>query len=503
MSISSLASIAQQQHHLSHSRSMSLQIRRRPTTRSLYLLFDTQPVKSPATSPLRDFDSTVRDRTIRRRPNLRPPSSGATADPPLLEIAVEGPSTPTSDEGDMQFGAQFPPTPTPSIHSSSQRGSLYQSQTSGEALVSEQQKTMFANAEAGPSSGLPQSLPPTPPVHDGEEPSEFPPSALAFAEPTITQRPRRGRRPASVYPAPTSEHVYQPHRKNTDPTPRNFHVENSDASQQLDVDLDAYSTTDFDADESREPTLSFVTTSTADSTTGTPASIGAQFVFKGENGQSKPEGGEPRIRLRSTTGRANAYSSAESSMASGAYSYHAYADNHIYHPHPPPMPNLPSSFVPPLDHVGLGITAHDLVIPNRQRDSQVASSPSTGAPVSRSNSFAHRPWKRDVMNRLRSDSASSSITTASASTSETHASATGVSSSSHAYPFAGYAQNLPWEREEESGSSTPEAVALVDEGNESIFDKTRLEEMGGLEALDDEAIASLRGGSRKMALLTN
>lgn len=501
MSISSFSSISQQQHHPSpsHSRSMSLQIRRRPRTPSLFLLFETRPLKSPLPSPLHfpSFEFSVPDRTIRRYQNYTLPKNRTTSisrTPVSPSLGVEVSSTPESYPSDMQFGSQFPPTPTPSIHSPSQRGSVHQS-TDIEGASGLDRGKMFGNAEAGPSSGLPHSLPPTPPVHDGEEEREYHASSLAFDEPTITQRPRRGRRPASVYPIPTEEHAYQPHRKFTDPTPRNFHqTDSNDSSQQLDVDLDAYSTTDFDAEEGGEPTLSIVTTSTADSTTGTPASIGGQFDYKGESGMGKPEG-EPRIRMRSTTGRANAYSSAESSMASGAYSYHAYADNHIYHPHPPPLPNIPNSFAPPIDHVGLGITAHDLIIPARQRDSQVASSPSTGAPVSPSNSFVHRPWKRDVINRLRSDSASSSITTASASTSDTHVSATGASASSHAYPFAGYAQNLPWEREdeEEAGPSTPEAVALVDEGKESIFDKTRLEEIGGVEALDEEMIASLRG----------
>lgn len=329
---------------------------------------------------------------------------------------------------------------------------------------------MFINAEAGPS----QSLPPTPPVNEGTTFSLNSSSSLAFNEPTITQRPRRGRRPASAYPVPEGS-AYQPQRKYTDPTPRTHH------DAQLDVDLDAYSTTDFD--ESREPTLSFVTTSTVDSTTGTPQSIGGEFEYKPGGGKQSEM--EPRIRVR--TGRSTAYSSAESS---GAYSYHAYADNNIYNPSPPPMPSVPSAYAN--DQVGLGITAHDGALPTRHRDSQVGSSPSTNAPVSPTNSFAHRPWKRDVINRLRSDSASSSITTASVSTSDSHPSVAEGSTSSHPYPFAGYAHNLPWEREEIK-LSTPDAVGLVDEGKERIFDKAKLEEVGGLDALTAAEIAGLRG----------
>ena len=364
----------------------------------------------------------------------------------------------------MQFTTQFPPTPAPSIHS----------------------EKMFMNAEAGPSSRLSHSLPPTPPVNADSEYDIVSPTSLAFDEPTITQRPRRGRRPASVYPFAGEEHVYQAQRKNTDRAAHQDSDESDD--QQLDVDLDAYSTTDFDIEEDREPTLSFVTTSTVDSTAGTPASIGGHYEFKPEHGMVKMEG-EPRIRLRSSAGRANAYSSAESSMASNAYSYHGYADNTAYQP--PPLPALPSSYADAADEVGLGITGHD-GLPNRQRDSVAASSPSTNAPISPSNSFAHRPWKRDVMTRLRSDSAASSMTTASASTEDSHHSVTAGSTSSHAYPFAGYAQNLPWERASYE-QTAPEAVALVNEGKERIFDRETLEAMGGLDSLTDGNIASLRG----------
>ena len=289
-----------------------------------------------------------------------------------------------------------------------------------------------------------------------------------------------------MYPFPLEQQVYQPHRKFTDPTPTREYML-SDNSQQLDVDLDAYSTTDFDHDE-REPTLSFVTTtSTVDSTTGTPVSINGEYQFKSEHGKGKE--GAPRIRMRTTAGRANAYSSAESSTDSGAYSYHAFADNNLYHPHPPPLPAAPS-YANGADHVGLGITSHDFALSNQQRDSVAESSPSSAPPQSPSHSFAHRPWKRDVINRLRSDSASSSLTTA--STDSGH-SANAHSTSNHSlpYPYAAYASNLPWENEDQMQAS--EAVALVDEGKERIFDATRLEEIGGLQALSNDQIRSLSG----------
>jgi hypothetical protein len=320
---------------------------------------------------------------------------------------------------------------------------------------------MFDSPEgiAGPSNpfkqALARDLPPTPPNEEGSYSPE--PSALNFSEPAKPQRVRRGRRPASVYPP--QEPTYQLHRKYTDPTPRTQGYVEDVSHQQLDVDLEAYSTTDFDPEDaldSREPTLSFVTTSTADSIS-TPSK---EHRYE----DNKVDGGEPRIRVRTTAGRANAYSSAESSMASGAYSYHAYADNNIYHPHPPPLPTPPNAFAP----VGLGID-----LPSSQAD--------PNPPISPTNSFAHRPWKRDVINRLRSDSASSSITTASASTAP--------SVNENAYLAYDY-ERLPWEQEQ----SRPEAVAMVDEGREKILDVQRLEQMGGVEGLAEE-MHSLAGES--------
>ena len=470
---------------MSHSRSTSLQHRRRPQTPSLFLLFGSKPIKSPSPPPISSptvIDFTIRSKsTIRkRRSHVYSLQSHLSLPTIASNVAVEDQPTYLPLETTMPFGAsqQFPPTPTPSVHTSSQRNSRYQ----GEEDI------MFANAEAGPSSGLAHSLPPTPPINEELEQRAFElnSSSIVFQEPTITQRPRRGRRPASVYP-PAEQAVYQSHRKYTDPTPhvRDLRLEDSPA---LDVDLDAYSA-DFDGEE-REPTLSFVTSSTADSTTATPLSINGAFDYKSEFG--KRIEGEPRIRLRSTAGRTNAYSSAESSLASGAYSYHAYADNHVYHPHPPPLPSVPTSYAQNAESVGLGFSSRDSNMPENHSQSQAVHSPSAGVSISPTNSISHRPWKRDVINRLRSDSASSSITTASMSTSESHVSMAAGSISSQPYPFAGYAHNLPWERDDME-HVTPEAVALVDEGKERIFNANKLEEMGGVAGLTEDTIDGLRG----------
>lgn len=394
----------------------------------------------------------------------------------------------------MQVYAQFPPTPSPSINSESRRTSELKAAEFGSRMFSEEQP------EAGPSSGIRADFPPTPPTHSDDEDAEHRQQhpydirngdALAFEEPVVPQRVKKGRRPLSVYPA-TDDYAFPRqgihHRKYTDPSAAaRDAITNS--HQQLDVDLDAYSATDFD--ETREPTLSFVTTSTDISTTGTPPPI-AQYDYKGDLGGKGII--EPRIRIRTTAGRANAYSSAESSMASGAYSYHAYADNNLYHPLPPPLPVVPSAFA---EQVGLGITADDIVIPPNHRDSQVVSSPSSSRPpISPTTSFAHRPWKRDVINRLRSDSVSSSFTTASASTTDSAPSGPAGSASSHiAYPFGAYAQ-AAWEREDQEAPQTPEAVALVDKGKERIFNVASLNAIGGIEGMTQSFIESLEGRSK-------
>ena len=341
----------------------------------------------------------------------------------------------------------FPPTPTPSLESPFQRDSICKLQPldmepQNYKLSEYTEHSNFAGSgnisRAAHHPVLDRDLPPTPPTNEVESPIEMDhPSfdhkpmstALSFAEPSMPQRARKGRRPASVYPQPGTGPVYQIQRQYTEPNSRNRRyaedeVEMSDtqdasAIHQLDVDLDAYSTTDLDGEddiEDREPTLSFVTTSTAESTASTP-SIAMSYGYRNETVEGKPEP-EPRIRMRATAGRTNAYSSAESSTASGAFSYYPYAEDQIFFPHPPPLPPAPLTHVVPVEHVGLGITAHDTILPARHRDSQLVS-PSSNPPPSPSTSFVHRPWQRDVLNRLRSDSASSSVTTASASSNNT------------------------------------------------------------------------------------
>jgi hypothetical protein len=348
-----------------------------------------------------------------------------------------------------------------------------------------------------------QDLPPTPPVDDlPQAPLSLPfkasASVLNFKEPAPPPRTARSaRRPASGYPAPRpdSEILFtSPRRKYPDPAPRSRRYSDSDSdddeerlgeSQQLDVDLEAYSTSTEDGLEDSEPTLSFITTSTAESTASTP-SMNSSYAFQSEIIDGKPAP-EPRVRMRTTTGRAHAYSSAESSTASGAFSYHPY-ENQIFHPHPPPMPPVPHAYMT-ADHVGLGIT--DLIAHQSGSDSN-PTSPTTAGP----NAFSHRPWRPDALSRLRSDSASSSITTASVTTTDTAASAGGVSADhAHAYPYSSYhfVERPPWEADSPEIESEAEAVALVDEGREKVFDMERLEAMGGLGALTHSVIAGLAG----------
>lgn len=267
------------------------------------------------------------------------------------------------------------------------------------------------------------------------------------------------------HPRPRGEGVYQQH-EDTNSAPR----------QPLDVDLDAYST----FGDSREPTLSFVTTLTNDSTTGTP-SLGHK-----RDGEGSGSGeGEPRIRTRSTVGRSTAYSSAESS---GAYSYHAY-ENQVFHPHPPPLPKTPQphSHARPHhdrdDRVGLGLSnSHHLH--DHQAASNIPSSSST-------NSFGHLPWQSDVANRLRSGSNASSASHASHSSQD-------YSSSLRHYEYH-YNDALPWEIQQ-AQDNEPEAVAMVEEGRERTMDMAKLQEMGGLSSLTDDKIAALSGKSDPRAL---
>lgn len=377
------------------------------------------------------------------------------------------------------FLGNFPPTPAPSIHSA------FDLETNKEMSGYTSPGRVYD--QSGPSfQQEPHYFPPTPPsLSDSPTRSDPPyphqlPNELHFTE---GLRNRRTRRPASVVtPINTSDRPpFLPPRKYTDPTPRSrsFLEESEELSpqigHQLDVDLDAYSTTDYDEAESRAPTLSFVTTSTVESTTSTPPP-GVYGAFKADG-----DGKEPRIRMRTTTGRANAYSSAESSMGSGAYSYHSYNNDHVYHPHPPPLPAIPLAYA---QEVGLGIGN----VPSRILTSPTETS-SSGLPPSPT-SYQHRPWHRDVSKHIRNESASTSTTTTSGSNED----AVDTSPDALGYHFNGYnlSEHIPW------GGEAPEekearAILTVEEGRERIFDAARLRQMGGVGALTDEAMRSLAG----------
>lgn len=258
------------------------------------------------------------------------------------------------------------------------------------------------------------------------------------------QRARPGRRPASVYAEEPG--MAMPSRKFTDPSPFSYQP------QRHGPDLSAISH-EFD-DDSRAPTLSFVTTATADSTTSTPSLSNSYGGFRPDPMEQCKEATESRMRMRTTTGRA--YSSAGSSGAYSGYGYGMYDDA-------PPIPVIPTLYT--------SIDPHGSPHP----DSARASSPS--------DSFRHRPWKSDLHSRAESDA--SSIT----SVSEDPA-----PSADEEYHFDRYelSDRMPWEDEEE----VAEPMALMSlNGHGRIFDHARLQAMGGLTALTEES--SLRGMSRR------
>ncbi|EIW73519.1 hypothetical protein TREMEDRAFT_25033 [Tremella mesenterica DSM 1558] len=313
-------------------------------------------------------------------------------------------------------------------------------------------------------------LPPTPPNGDIpltlnvdlNSPPAASPATINFAEPVLPVRPRKNRRPLSGYP-PQSEPTFPQVRKATDPGPIRPSTYDLDARpQQLDVDLDTYSSTEYDGEDaetaSHEPTLSFVTTSTIDSSTRTPSISGAY----GFGTPDLKAGEDVRIRVRQNPGRNTAYSSAESSMGSGAFSYHMPESQ--FHPHPPPMP----THFPIHDTVGLGISTRDA-----NKYQEIASSVSSPA------EFVHRPWRRDVTTRLRSGS-TSSTSTDTAST---------VDSRHEAYSYQ-FPEQLSWQSESPH-LTVAEAVAMVDEGRDERLDIARLKAMGGVQALTTEFCKSL------------
>lgn len=110
-------------------------------------------------------------------------------------------------------------------------------------------------------------------------------------------------------------------------------------------------------------------------------------------------------------------------------------------------------------------------------------------PLSPSHSFTHRPWKRDIVNRLRSDSASSAFTAASVSTDNSAASSSRIPLPDAAYHYAYDDFTLPYEQEQ----AEPEALAMIKEGREKLLNMEKIEAMGGAEALGDSVICSLAG----------
>lgn len=343
------------------------------------------------------------------------------------------------------------------------------------------------HAQAGPSKPrLPlaattiaaqQHLPPTTPLRDDivrADSMYTPPSSSNLTETDSRFRSAKidtSRRPHSTYPS-TDEPVYHAQRKYTDPTPQAgaYPLQEqppspmpSGGNHQLDVDLDVYSQ-DYNEleDDMRQPTLSFVTTSTVDSTTSSP-SIGEAYTYGTERVlDGKPEH-EPRIRMR--TGRQNAYSSAESSMASGAFSYHAYSDYN----NQPPIPPLPTDMGLGLNRNGYRVSAADET--NSTASYHAASPSSVYAP--------HQPWRSPIMTRDRSHSVSTSDETDSSASEERL-------SSAFAHSFSYLSGQLParqgWEDESEI-LAEPNALAMVDDGRSAILNQEKLEAMGGIHVL--------------------
>ena len=250
-----------------------------------------------------------------------------------------------------------------------------------------------------------------------------------------------------------------PTRKFTDPSPftqyHSSHMKNG-------LDLSAIQH-EFD-DDSRAPTLSFVTTATADSTTSTPSLSNSYGGFRPDPMEQFKDATEPRTRMRATSGRSNAYSSA----SSGVYSGYGY-ENGMYD-EAPPVPVIPP------------------VYPNIGVEADITGSPihpDSARPSSRSDSFRHRPWRSDLLHS-RAESDASSIT----SISEDQAQST----ADEEYQFDRYelSDRMPWEEEE---LAEPMAVVSLSEGGGRVLDHARLQSLGGLSALTPDVIASLRGMS--------
>lgn len=99
-----------------------------------------------------------------------------------------------------------------------------------------------------------------------------------------------------------------------------------------------------------------------------------------------------------------------------------------------------------------------------------------------------------MVNRLRSDSAASSLASSETSDSPSiDGSDAGQTRGDLTYPYRshGYDDGSQWDAE--IGVEEPAALALFDNGEERIFDGAKLEEIGGLNALSTEVIESLAG----------
>ncbi|BEJ17225.1 hypothetical protein CspHIS471_0606260 [Cutaneotrichosporon sp. HIS471] len=328
-----------------------------------------------------------------------------------------------------------------------------------------------------PPAAVPHHLHSTSPLdHSPRADSMYtPPSDSRIRSPKID----RSRRPHSAYP-PTDEPVYHVQRKYTDPTPHSGAYSGpeqppspmpSGSNPQLDVDLDVYAQ-DYNeldddmrqlGDDMREPTLSFATTSTVDSTTSSP-SIGEAYTYDSERVvDGKPEH-EPRIRMR--TGRQHAYSSAESSMASGAFSYHAYSE----YSQQPPVPPLPADISMGLNRNGYRVSPNDT--------NSTASYHAT-SPVS---SYAqHQPWRSPVMARDRSLSVSTTDDTEGSSGSGEERLSSAFEHS-FSYLSGSLPARPPWGDDSEV-LAEPNALAMVDDGRSAILNQERLEAMGGIRVL--------------------
>lgn len=284
------------------------------------------------------------------------------------------------------------------------------------------------------------------------------------------------RRPHSTYPSTGDEPVFHLPRKYTDPTPHTAapyeppSPNPSSPSAQLDVDLDVYSQEYYDVeDDLRQPSLSIVTSSTIDSTTSSPSIPDTTYTYGTERFDRKQQlEPEPRaIRMRTNAGRQNAYSSAESSLASAAYSgqfsYHAYSDNlHAQ----PPVPDI---------NLSSPVRSHPVMEPDHASGNSCTDASNSSATFSPG--VYAQPWRSPVMNRARSHSE-----TTTESTDDTTDSASGCDRLSQAFANSfGYLGESPghWDQI----VSEPTALALVDDGRSKILNVQQIEAMGGLPTL--------------------